>query len=86
MSFSVGKNCRPVPTQNPGMYLLCSKKDGALSVGLWNLHEDIAFSPKIYLGESYKEITCVHCSGKLQGDQVTLSDIPPYGFCGFEVK
>lgn len=84
--FLCGKKLPACTYQNPGMYLLCSKKDGALSVGLWNLHEDIAFSPKIYLGESYKEITCVHCSGKLQGDQVTLSDIPPYGFCGFEVK
>ena len=36
--------------------------------------------------KEYSEIECINCTGKIDGNKVTLTDIPPFAFAGFEVK
>ena len=64
----------------------CKEYEDSLSVGLWNFFPDIVFSPVIDLSGSFSEIECIGCEGELQGNKVSLSDIPAYGFSGFTVK
>ena len=84
----IGKCKLPaVCPKNPNLYLLTSKdEDGSMSVALCNVHLDDIIEPTITLDHSYSSIRFVNCTGELQGDTVTLSDIPPYGFAAFEVK
>lgn len=70
---------------NPALYTLCKKGKSSLSVGLWNFFEDVVFEPKIRLAEKYTKIEFINCSGTLREDEVLLSDIPAFGFAGFEV-
>ena len=71
---------------NPALYLQCKKGDGSMAVGLWNFFADPALSPTVQLDEDYAEICCVNCEGYIDGNRVTLSDIPPFGFAFFEAK
>lgn len=71
---------------NPDLYVLCKKDLESLSVGLWNFFADIIYSPEIYLADNYKSIEYINCGGRLEGNKVILSDIPAFGFAGFEVK
>lgn len=71
---------------NPALYMQAKEKDGALAVGLWNFFADIAVNPVVELGKEYNEITFINCTGRLEQDKVFLSDIPAFGFAGFEVK
>ncbi len=71
---------------NPALYMQAKEKDGALAVGLWNFFADIAVEPVIELAKQYSKITFINCNGRLYGDKVFLSDIPAFGFAGFEVK
>ena len=65
----------------------CKKgKDGSLAVGLWNFHADIAFAPTVELSETYSKAEFINCNGELCGNKLTLTDIPAFGFVGFEVK
>lgn len=76
-----------VCTKNPNLYLLtCADESGTMSVALCNVHLDDIIEPTVKLDRAYSSIRFVNCTGKLQGDTVTLSDIPPYGFVAFEVK
>lgn len=84
--YLCGKPLPAIAPQNPGMYLLCRKDGASVSVALWNIHEDIALSPKILLDEKFDCIDFINCSGRLKGSEVILSDIPPYSFCGFEAR
>ena len=70
---------------NPTMYTICKESENELAVGLWNLHADIAMDPVVELGDTYDKIEFIGCSGKLLGDRVQLSDIPAFGFAGFNV-
>lgn len=56
------------------------------AVLLANVHLDDVFAPEIQLDQPYKEIRFLNCTGKLAGDRVVLSDLPPYGIAAFEVK
>jgi hypothetical protein len=56
-----------------------------MSVGLFNVFPDSVLEPKIELDGEYFSIKCINCTGKLEGKTVTLSDIPPFAFAGFEV-
>ena len=56
-----------------------------MSVGLFNIFPDSVFEPKIILDSEYVGIKCVNCTGKIEGKTVTLSDIQPFAFAGFEV-
>lgn len=71
---------------HPHLYMQCAEDASSLSVGLWNYHADIVFSPEILLGKEYTEIRFINCSGKLEKNKVTITDIPAFGFAGFEVK
>lgn len=82
---------KPLPAlcgAQPFVYMICSESaDGsALSVALFNPFEDEVLAPEVKLAKTYAAIRFVNCDGQLQGDVVTLSDIPPYGFAAFEVK
>lgn len=70
---------------NPSMYTICKESENALAVGLWNLHADIAMDPVVELADTYEKIEFIGCSGKLLGNKVVLSDIPAFGFAGFNV-
>ena len=71
---------------NPNLYLLTKKKERAMVVGLWNLFADEIFEPVIELDREYSEIEFIHCSGRLEGKKVILSEMAPFSFAGFEVK
>lgn len=80
---------KPLPAAvsgHPALYMQCKKNDDSLSVGLWNFFSDIAFCPEITLDECYESIEFINCSGTLSENKVSLSDIPAFGFAGFEVK
>jgi hypothetical protein len=67
--------------------MICAKnKEGtALGVALFNPFEDEVLTPQIALDKVYTAARFVNCSGNLQGDKLTLTDIPPFGFAAFEV-
>ena len=72
---------------HPALYMQCKKgADGSLAVGLWNFHADIAFAPTVELNGSYSKVEFINCNGELNGNKLTLTDIPAFGFIGFEVK
>ena len=69
----------------PALYLQCKKGDGSMAVGLWNFFADPVFTPTVELDEAYGKIHPINCAAHIDGNRVTLSDIPPFGFVGFEV-
>ncbi len=71
---------------NPSLYVQTKAGDGAMAVGLWNFFADIAVEPVVELDKAYEQISFINCTGKLKNDRVYLSDIPAFGFAGFEVK
>ena len=71
---------------HPALYMQCKKDKDSLAVGLWNFFADTAIEPMVELAESYFEIEFLNCHGKLSGNKVYLTDIPPFGFAGFTVK
>ena len=71
---------------HPSLYIQTKEKDGSFAVGLWNFSADVAIEPMVELGKEYLNIKFINCSGQLSGDKVYLSDIPSFGFVGFEVK
>lgn len=72
---------------NPGMYCLCKAGEGSLAVGLFNCFADSVLKPVIRLGAAYREISFLNCSGKLEGDTVTLdAPIGAFEYVAFEVR
>lgn len=71
---------------HPDLYMLCSKDDKELAIGVWNFCIDPALNPVVYLGKSYENICFINGSGKLCRDKVMLDEIPGYGFSGFTVS
>ena len=80
---------KPLPAicpKNPGLYLLASKNEGGdMAVALCNVSLDDVIETAVKLDKPYSSIRFVNCTGTLNGDTVTLSDLPPYGFAAFEV-
>lgn len=70
---------------NPNMYTICKEGNNQLAVGLWNLHADIAMDPVVELNDTYTGIEFIGCTGKLMENKVLLSDIPAFGFAGFNL-
>ena len=50
-----------------------------------NFFADPVFTPTVELDEAYGRIRPINCEGQIDGKRVHLSDIPPFGFAGFEV-
>lgn len=72
---------------NPGLYCLCKAGEGSLAVGLFNCFADSVLKPVIRLGATYREISFLNCSGKLEGDTVTLdAPIGAFAYVAFEVR
>jgi len=86
IEWMAGKPLPAFTPRHPRLYTLASKKEGAMAVLLANVHLDDVFAPEIQLDQPYKEIRFLNCTGKLAGDRVVLSDLPPYGIAAFEVK
>ncbi|MBR6780770.1 MAG: hypothetical protein IKM24_07125 [Clostridia bacterium] len=86
IAYLSGKKLPAFVYGNPALYVQAKEGNGALAVGLWNFFADIAVAPIVELDKTYSEITFINCTGKLEKDRVHLSDIPAFGFAGFEVK
>jgi hypothetical protein len=67
-----GKKLPAVTLKNPNLYVLAKKDDTAMSVALANVHLDDVLEPEIKLDKAYREIRFLNCTGKLEGDTVTL--------------
>lgn len=87
LEWLCGNPLPAVCTGHPYLYPIVSqsKDQKALSVLLLNPFLDDAMAPTVKLAKSYQSIRFVNCNGTLNGDTVTLSDIPTYGFAAFEV-
>ena len=71
---------------NPDLYLMSKVGEGEMAVGLWNFCADEVLQPKVTLDRPYQNIRFMQCTGTLEGDTVTLSELPAFGFCGFVVE
>lgn len=71
---------------NPDLYIIAKKNNNSMSVALWNIFADEIFEPVIELDKEYGEIEFINTTGRLEGNKVYLSEMPPFGFAGFEVK
>lgn len=71
---------------HPALYMQCKKGETGLAVGLWNFFSDIVFDPEITLDKNYSEIEFINCTGTLSENKVLLSDIPAFGFAGFNLR
>lgn len=57
-----------------------------MAVAILNLSYDEIIDPVIRLDTAYRQISCVNCTGTVEGSAATLSTIPPFGFAAFEVR
>ena len=88
VEWVAGRKLPAVCLGNPYLYMICAESaDGsALSVALFNVFEDSILVPEVTLAKSYGKVRTVNCTAQLQGDRLTLSEIPAFGFAAFEVK
>lgn len=80
---------KPLPAKskkNPNLYIYAAKDEEAMSVLLLNIHLDSIDEPVVELDKDYKEIKCVNCTGRIEGNKVYLSEISSYGMAAFEVR
>lgn len=75
-----------VSLKNPYLYLLSASDKDSMSVLLLNIFEDEIESSEILLNRVYRELECIGCTGRIEGDKVILSELSPYGIAAFEVK
>lgn len=71
---------------NPDLYIMAKKDSNSMSVGLWNIFADSVLEPTVELDKNYSKIDFINCNGKFEGNIVKLSELPPFGFAGFEVE
>ena len=81
---------KPLPLRcegNPYLYAIAAKSEAgdAMAVALFNIFEDEIPMPRILLDKPYNGVRFVNCEGKLEGNILTLSELPPYGTAAFEV-
>ncbi len=83
-----GKGLSAYSYKNPDLYILAKKNkdESEMAVGLWNIFADSIYEPKVELNDNYSQIEFINCTGKLEGNKVLLSEIPPFKFAGFTVK
>ena len=67
---------------NPDLYMICKQDDDGMAIGLWNIFADEIEKPVIRLSHSYRSAEFINCEGILEGDEIRLSAVPPYG-CAF---
>jgi len=85
--LSRGRSLPAACTGNPCVYMIAKEKDGALSVGLWNFFPDPVWDGVVELSHEYRELRLLNgVKGSMEGTRVTLEEISPYGFAGFEVS
>lgn len=80
---------RSLPAKCPGhpqLYILCKKSERSMTVGLFNCHADSIFAPTVTLDATYKSATYLNTNGTLNGNTVTLSELPAYSLAAFRVK
>ena len=69
-------------------YLACVRQMGEMIEGYKELNN--AFNLIVYIdlpeNKAYSAIECAGCTGKVEGNKVTLSDIMPFGIAAFTVK
>ena len=75
-----------VLTDHPNLYVQCKKNETAMAIGLWNFFADPAIDPVLQLDHPYRSVEAVNCTAALEGDRITLSELPPYGFALIELK
>ena len=71
---------------NPALYIQCKRNECGMAVGLWNFFADPTLFTTVELDRKYRSVEFVNCSGRLEGNRVILSEIPPFGFAAFEVR
>lgn len=73
--------------KHPDLYIMAKKKNKKTAVGLWNIYPDEIFTPVVELDREYKNIKFINADGSVEGNKVIFdSNIPAYGFAGFEVE
>ena len=68
---------------HPALYIMCKRNGKKLTVGLFNCFEDEIYTPEVKLDKCYTSMEFVNSSGTLNGDRITLDDIPPFSFTVF---
>lgn len=71
---------------HPDLYVQTARGENTMVVGLWNFFQDEIFAPHITLGESWNSAEYLNCSGTLEGNVLTLSDLPPFGFAAVRLR
>lgn len=71
---------------NPDLYIIAKENEKGLGIGLWNIFADEILKPVIELGSEYSSAEFVNCSGELNGNKITLSEISPFGFAFIHLK
>ena len=65
---------------HPELYLLAKTDGKKLAVGLWNAFPDPVYAPTVTVDGAFTKAEGFRCEATVQGDTVTLSDVPPYAF------
>lgn len=86
LTWLCGKKLPAVCTGHPDLYVLTKKKDNVLSVGLWNFFPDGIYGARVELPENIKSFDIFGADGEADGNILTVSEIPPYGFAAAEIE
>ena len=82
IEWLAGERLPAVCLGNPDLYMICKQDDDGMAIGLWNIFADEIEKPVIRLSHSYRSAEFINCEGILEGDEIRLSELPPYG-CAF---
>ena len=84
----VAKRSLPAKCEkHPQLYIMCRETEKARTVCLFNCFPDTIFAPTVTLDGAYTKVTdTVNVSATVNGNTVTLSDVPPFSFCAFAVE
>ncbi|MBR4442169.1 MAG: hypothetical protein IKS52_02715, partial [Clostridia bacterium] len=79
----------PLPAvvrREPGAYLLCRTNGRRLGVALCNFSLDEMIRPRVELAGEWKTARFIGCEGSMNGREIVLSDVRPYGFAGIMLE
>ena len=84
----IARNSLPAKCEkHPQLYMMCRETEKTRTVGLFNCFPDTIFAPTLTLDGAYTKVTdTVNVSAAVNGNTVTLSDVPPFSFCAFTVE
>ena len=81
---------RPLPAKcekHPQLYMMCREDAKTRTVCLFNCFPDTIFAPTVTLDGAYTKVTdTANVTAAVNGNTVTLSDVPPFCFCAFAVE